>query len=140
MKRRDFLKSMAAMIGWFSVGCMPAKESAKEAPKEKGRRGYYHILLISDLHLPLRTKQYPEKAVQKDIWQKKLMRSTCVPCKSWNACTFSWVGCGYWPGPPTQAPTWNAKAVIGKIPNVKSSDLNIVASIFKDCILFPYLN
>jgi predicted MPP superfamily phosphohydrolase len=75
MKRRDFLKSLAAMVGWFAVGCMPAKESAKEsakeAPKETDRRDYYHILLISDLHLPVRTKQHPDEAMQKDILQKK---------------------------------------------------------------------
>lgn len=71
MKRRDFLKSMAAMVGWFAVGCMPAKDAAKEAPKEAGRRDYYHILLISDLHLPVRIKQHPDEAVQKDILQKK---------------------------------------------------------------------
>ena len=72
MKRRDFLKSMAAMVGWFAVGCMPAKESAKEAPKETARRGYYHILLISDLHLPVRSKKFPGQAEQADVWQKKL--------------------------------------------------------------------
>ena len=71
MKRRDFLKSMAAMFGWFAVGCMPAKEFAKEAPQETNRRDYYHILLISDLHLPVRPIKFPDKAVQDDICQKK---------------------------------------------------------------------
>ena len=71
MKRRDFLKSMAAMVGWFAVGCMPAKESAQEAPKEADRRGYYHILLVSDLHLPVRSKKFPGQAEQADVWQKK---------------------------------------------------------------------
>ena len=63
MKRRDFLKSTAALLGWLAIGGMPLG-FAKE-------REYYHILLISDLHLPMRVKNFPSKAEQDDIWQKK---------------------------------------------------------------------
>ncbi|ORT99178.1 hypothetical protein D081_2148 [Anaerovibrio sp. JC8] len=63
MKRREFLKSIVALIGLATVGCMPTK-------KENGR-DYYHILLISDLHLPVRSKEFPDQAVQDEIWQKK---------------------------------------------------------------------
>ena len=75
MKRRDFLKSMAVLFGWFSMGCMPVKEAPKEAAKDASQeaagRDYYHILLVSDLHLPVRSKKFPDKAVQDDILQKK---------------------------------------------------------------------
>ena len=63
MKRREFLKSAVAFLGWFAIGGM-SMGFAKE-------RDYYHILLISDLHLPVRKKNFPDKDVQKDVWAKK---------------------------------------------------------------------
>lgn len=71
MNRRGFLKAMAAAIGWFSVGCMPVQESAKGDSKEADRPDYYRILLISDLHLPVRVKQFPDPTAQADVLRKK---------------------------------------------------------------------
>ena len=63
MKRREFLKSAVAFLGWFAIGGM-SMGFAKE-------RDYYHILLISDLHLPVRKKEFPDKETQNEIWAKK---------------------------------------------------------------------
>lgn len=63
MKRRDFLKSTVAFLGWFAMGGMPLGFAEG--------RDYYHILLISDLHLPVRVKKFPDKEAQADIWAKK---------------------------------------------------------------------
>lgn len=64
MKRREFLQAAAAFLGCLTLGSLPAKASA--------RKGYYHILLLSDLHLPVRQNSWPQKAAQNDIWHKKL--------------------------------------------------------------------
>lgn len=63
MKRRAFLKSTAAFLGWLAIGGMSLGYAQE--------RGYYHILLISDLHLPVRKKKFPDKDVQKVIGMKK---------------------------------------------------------------------
>ena len=46
MKRREFLQGAAALLGWLAISGIPLNCTAK------GQRDYYHILLISDLHLP----------------------------------------------------------------------------------------
>lgn len=64
MKRREFLQAAAAFIGCLSLGYVPTVAAG-------GRKDYYHIVIISDLHLPVRTKSFPAAADQKDVWQKK---------------------------------------------------------------------
>ena len=63
MKRRAFLKSTAAFLGWLAIGGMSLGYAQE--------RGYYHILLISDLHLPVRKKKFPDKETQNEILGKK---------------------------------------------------------------------
>ncbi len=65
MKRRDFLKNTAALVGWFAIGGMPLGYTSKQ------ERDYYHILLISDLHLPVRKNVFSSQEEQDDIWGKK---------------------------------------------------------------------
>ena len=64
MKRREFLRAAAAFIGCLSLGYVPTVAAG-------GRKDYYHIVLISDLHLPVRTKSFPAVADQKNVWEKK---------------------------------------------------------------------
>ncbi|WP_028129886.1 metallophosphoesterase [Selenomonas sp. AE3005] len=64
MKRREFLRAAAAFIGCLSLGYVPTVAAG-------GRKDYYHIVLISDLHLPVRTKSFPAAADQKNVWEKK---------------------------------------------------------------------
>ena len=64
MKRREFLRAAAAFIGCLSLGYVPTVAAG-------GRKEYYHIVLISDLHLPVRTKSFPAVADQKNVWEKK---------------------------------------------------------------------
>ena len=63
VKRRAFLKSTAAFLGWLAIGGMSLGYAQE--------RGYYHILLISDLHLPVRKKKFPDKETQNEILGKK---------------------------------------------------------------------
>ena len=64
MKRREFLRAAAAFIGCLSLGYVPTVAAG-------GRKEYYHIVIISDLHLPVRTKSFPAAADQKNVWEKK---------------------------------------------------------------------
>ena len=64
MKRREFLQAAAAFIGCLSLGYVPTVAAG-------GRKDYYHIVIISDLHLPVRTKSFPAAADQKNVWEKK---------------------------------------------------------------------
>jgi len=64
MKRREFLQVAAAFIGCLSLGYVPTVAAG-------GRKDYYHIVIISDLHLPVRTKSFPAAADQKNVWEKK---------------------------------------------------------------------
>lgn len=64
MKRREFLQAAAAFIGCLSLGYVPTVAAG-------GRKDYYHIVIISDLHLPVRTKSFPAVADQKNVWEKK---------------------------------------------------------------------
>ena len=79
MKRREFLKAAAALFGCLAFGSAPLKGSTL---KRAAGKDYYHILLISDLHLPLRDTKWQNKAVQEDVWQKKLQLIRTV--NSWD--------------------------------------------------------
>ena len=67
MKRRDFLKSMAAAAGWLLTGGVTGWPGMATAAKN----GYYHIVLLSDLHLPWRTKKFPTDTDQSEVWEQK---------------------------------------------------------------------
>lgn len=67
MNRRDFLKLMTAGVGWLmSVGIFQWHR-----PVSAAERDYHHILLLSDLHLPFRTKKHKTEEAQAFIWEQK---------------------------------------------------------------------
>ncbi|WP_462332362.1 metallophosphoesterase family protein [Schwartzia sp. (in: firmicutes)] len=67
MNRREFLRLMAMGAGWLFGGWYRWPGTAVSAPK----RDYYHIVLLSDLHLPWRRKSFPEIKQQTYIWEQK---------------------------------------------------------------------
>lgn len=77
MNRREFIRLAALTAGYFMFGNARQSE-AKDADLKKG----YRIVLISDLHLPWRSKNFPDAAVGEKIFaQKKKMLNDI---KSWS--------------------------------------------------------
>ena len=76
MKRREFLKFMATTAGWLLM------EGLFSRPTEATRNDYYHIVLLSDLHLPWRTKNFPTPAKQDYVWAQK--EQMLADINSWN--------------------------------------------------------
>lgn len=66
MKRREFLKLMAGAVGYFALSDI-LQNNTLEAANNKG----YHIVLISDLHLPWRIKNFPKTSEGKKIFAQK---------------------------------------------------------------------
>ena len=67
MKRREFLRLLAAGAGWLFGGLYKWPGTVFSAPK----RDYYRIVLLSDLHLPWRKKKFPEPDQQAAAWERK---------------------------------------------------------------------
>jgi len=69
MKRREFLKLMTGVAGYFALSDIFHNNSI-EAANTNG----YHIVLIADLHLPWRSKKFPKTIEGENIFaQKKKM-------------------------------------------------------------------
>ena len=67
MKRREFIKLAAGILGYFAFGDMFSKNISEAADLKKA----YHIVLISDLHLPWRSKNFPQKTEGQNIFEQK---------------------------------------------------------------------
>ena len=77
MNRREFLKLMTGAAGYFFLnGFFPRTTESAEL------KNGYHIVLISDLHLPWRSKNFPDSKKGKKIFlQKEKMLQTI---KKWG--------------------------------------------------------
>lgn len=67
MNRREFLKLMLGAAGYFSLGNLCSPKTAEAVDLSKG----YHIVLISDLHLPWRSTKFPKASKGKAIFAQK---------------------------------------------------------------------
>ena len=67
MQRRDFLQRVVLATGGLMLGniFLPSDTLAKQ------KKNYYHILLLSDLHLPWREKKFPTRDEQQKILENK---------------------------------------------------------------------
>lgn len=74
MKRREFLKLIASGVAW---SLFPLNTSANNKTANP-----YHILLISDLHLPWRSKKFPEHKEGEKIFAQK--EEMLKHVKSWG--------------------------------------------------------
>ena len=67
MNRRDFLRIMALGAGWLMTnGWFSSFRKTSAAQRE-----YYRILLLSDTHLPWRTKKHKTEEDQNEVWEQK---------------------------------------------------------------------
>ena len=68
MKRREFLQGIGLAAGQLMLGASFPPLGVSAAPG----KGYYHILLLSDLHLPWREKNFPIRDEQEMIRAAKM--------------------------------------------------------------------
>lgn len=69
MLRRDFLRWMFFSASWMMADSFLQPLKLFAADKHKGE--YYHILLLSDLHLPWKPNKFPTKEEQEIVWSSK---------------------------------------------------------------------
>ncbi|WP_462333026.1 metallophosphoesterase family protein [Schwartzia sp. (in: firmicutes)] len=67
MNRRDFLRIMALGAGWLMTNGWFSRFRKTSA----AQREYYRILLLSDTHLPWRTKKHKTEEDQNEVWEQK---------------------------------------------------------------------
>lgn len=80
MLRRDFLRWMLFSAGWMVADSyfQPLKLLASGSRKSD----YYHIVLLSDMHLPWKTNKHPTHEEQQEVWASKQAMLTNI--NSWG--------------------------------------------------------